>query len=91
VAAVEKMEQTKCEYFFGHRNRRGRFISIIVLLWYPKSAVTRFLAADFDHGHSLTSLTLPLAALGSLPLCAFSSNTFGQAKVLAVGDWTRFR
>ena len=44
---------------------------MIALLWYPKSAVARFLAADFDHGHSLNSLFLPQAALASLPYVPF--------------------
>ena len=49
-----------------------------VLLWYPKF-LARCCSRNFDHCHSLTSLYLPLAALGSLPTGQLHLNGFESA------------
>ena len=63
------LEETKAIFFFaGEKQLPTRTVGRMPLLRCPK--FLRCLTADagnFDRGHSLTSLSLPLAALSSLP------------------------
>ena len=58
-----KVRLLRCPKKYSHI----RMLHFFDLLWYPKSAAARFLAADFDHGHSFGFFSLPQAAVASFP------------------------